>query len=259
MKMDLRSFRIPVIFLLLLVNLKAVSQDETANDRFVKGTESFAKGDYQQALEEWISLYTAGYRSAELEYNIGNAYFKLGNIPGSILFYERAHLKKPADEDISYNLQIAGTMVTDRLDKIPELFFVRWFDFFSLLLKSDTWAVLSLISFIICLFFLSVYLYSSKYNLKVTCFWLAIFTLTLSIASFSFSVRNKKLVYENSKAIIFSPVVNGKSSPDESGTDLFVIHEGLKVSLEDEVGEWREIRLPDGNKGWVPANSLEII
>ena len=75
MKMDLRSFRIPVIFLLLLVNLKAVSQDETANDRFVKGTESFAKGDYQQALEEWISLYTAGYRSADSN-NIGNAYFK---------------------------------------------------------------------------------------------------------------------------------------------------------------------------------------
>ncbi len=258
MKMDLRLVRIPVIFLLLLVNLSAVTQD-AADDRFTKGTESFAAGDYQKALEEWNGLYTAGYRSAELEYNIGNTYFKMGNIPGAILFYERAHLRKPADEDISYNLQIARTMVTDRIDEIPELFFVKWFNFIALLLKSDTWAVLSLISFIICMFFLSVYFYSSKYNLKVAGFWLAIITFILSFASGSFSFRNKQLVYESNKAIIFSPVVNAKSSPDASGTDLFVIHEGLKVSVEDEVGEWKEIRLPDGNKGWVPANSLEII
>jgi len=258
MKMDLRSLKTAAILLLLLVNFTAIPQ-EKADDRFARGTEYFTSGDHQKALEEWTSLYTSGYRSAELEYNIGNAYFKMGNIPGAILFYERAHLRKPADEDISYNLQIAKTMVTDRLEEIPELFFVRWFNFLSLILNSDTWALISLISFIICLVFLSIYFYSSGYNLKVAGFWFAIITLVLSLASVSFSARNKKLVYESNKAIIFSPVVNGKSSPDESGTDLFVIHEGLRVSVEDEVGEWREIRLPDGNKGWVPSNSLEII
>jgi hypothetical protein len=90
-------------------------------------------------------------------------------------------------------------------------------------------------------------------------FWLAIFLLFSSICSVSFSVRNKNLIYNNSKAIIFSPLVNGKSSPDNSGTDLFVLHEGTKVTIEDEVGEWYEIRLSDGNKGWVPANSLDKI
>ena len=256
--MDLSSVRIPLIALLLLVNLTANSQ-ESADDRFAKGTEFFAAGDFQKALEEWTGLYTAGYRSADLDYNIGNAYFKLGNIPGAILFYERAQLRKPGDEDISYNLQIARTLVTDRLEEIPELFFVRWYNFLSLLLISDTWAAISLISFLLCLVLLSLYFYSAKYNLKVTGFWLAIITLAVSLASIAFSARNKHLVYESNKAIIYSPVVNGKSSPDESGTDLFVIHEGLKVSVEDEVGDWREIRLPDGNKGWVPANTIEII
>jgi SH3-like domain-containing protein len=81
----------------------------------------------------------------------------------------------------------------------------------------------------------------------------------ICLASFAFSSRNKYLVYDSHKAIITTPMVSGKSSPDSSGTDLFVLHEGTKVSVEDEVGEWLEIRLSDGNKGWVPLNSLNII
>ena len=183
----------------------------------------------------------------------------MNNIPGAILFYERAHLRKPADEDINYNLQIARTLVVDRFEEIPELFFVRWYNFLALILSTNTWARISLITFILCLVFLSLYFYSSGYNLKVFGFWLSILLLIISLASFALTFRNKTLVYNSKKAIIFNPVVNGKSSPDDSGTDLFVLHEGTKVSVEDEVGEWLEIRLSDGNKGWIPANTLEII
>jgi len=83
--------------------------------------------------------------------------------------------------------------------------------------------------------------------------------LFTSLTSLAFSSRNRSLIFDSKKAIIFSPLINGKSSPDDSGTDLFVLHEGTRVSVEDEVGEWFEIRLSDGNKGWIPANSLEII
>ena len=90
-------------------------------------------------------------------------------------------------------------------------------------------------------------------------FWLGILFVILSFASYAFAQRNKSLVYDSHKAIISSPIVSGKSSPDKSGNDLFVLHEGTKVTIEDEVGEWYEIRLSDGNKGWVPLNSLIII
>jgi len=256
--MYLKNLKIPVLIFLLLIPVRLSSQD-SPDERFARGTSYFSAGDYSKALEEWTGLYTAGYRSAELEYNIGSAYFKLNNTPGSILFFERASLRKPADEDINYNLQIARTLIVDRLDEIPELFFVKWYNFMSLLLSSNSWAGISLTTFVLCLVFLSVYFYTSKYKLKVAGFWLAVTLLVFSFASLAFTIRNKNLLYESNKAIIFSPVVNGKSSPDNSGTDLFVIHEGLKVTVEDEVGDWREIRLPDGNKGWVPANSLEII
>ncbi len=256
--MKLKIISISALFIIQIFSVCVFSQ-ENREEKFKQGADYYASGNYDKALEQWIDLYNTGYRSAELEYNIGNAYFKLNNVPGAILFYERGHLRKPADEDINYNLQIARTLVVDRFEDIPELFFIRWFNFLALLQTTNNWAKISLISFILCLLFLSVYFYSPKYKLKVSGFWLALLLLVISLTSIAFSFRNRTLVHNNQDAVIFSPLVNGKSSPDNSGTDLFVLHEGTKVTVEDEVGEWYEIRLSDGNKGWIPSNSLEKI
>jgi len=249
------------ILLILLLGLPAInsSGQESSVEKFNKAANLYSSGQYKDALDTWISVYKAGVRSANLDFNIGNAYFKTSNIPGAILFYERALLLKPADEDVQYNLQIARTLVVDKFVEIPELFFVTWYNFLSLTLSTNRWAQISLTSFILFLIALSIYIYTPRYRYKVIGFWFAVFLLIFSLFSVSFSIRNRNLIYNNSKAIIFSPLVNGKSSPDNSGTDLFVLHEGTRVTIEDAVGEWFEIRLSDGNKGWVPANSLEKI
>jgi tetratricopeptide (TPR) repeat protein len=245
------------LIIIMIFSLPAFTQEQ--EEKFRQGAEYFSAGSFEKALDVWTSLYKTGYRSAELNYNIGNAYFKMNNIPGSILYYERASLLKPADEDIKYNLQIARTLVVDRFEEIPELFFVSWYNFMSLVLSSNTWARISIATFIMCLIFLSLYFYSSKYRLKVLGFWFALLMVVVSLSSLALTLRNKNLVYNSREAIIFSPLVNGKSSPDNSGTDLFLLHEGTKVTVEDEVGGWFEVRLSDGNKGWIPSNSLEII
>lgn len=246
-----------IIFTSLFVSI-AVSQD-TNKDKFYQGVTYFTAGSYKEALQIWTDIYNTGYRSANLDYNIGNAYFKLNNIPSAILFYERAYLLKPADENINYNLQISRTLIVDRFQEIPELFFIKWYNFVSLFLSTNSWAKISITSFILFLLLLSLYIYSSRYRHKVIGFWLGVFFIVLSLTSLAFTIRNKSLVYDSHKAIISSPMVNGKSSPDKSGNDIFVLHEGTKVTVEDEVGEWSEIRLSDGNKGWVPLNSIIII
>ena len=246
------------ILLISFITIEAVAQESGAG-KFNQGVTYFTAGSYKEALQVWTDIYNTGNRSASLDYNIGNAYFKLNNVPKAILFYERAALLKPADEDINYNLQIARTLIVDRFQEIPELFFVRWYNFISLFLSTNSWAVISISSFILSLLFLSLYIYSSGYRQKVFGFWFAIAFFVLAFTSFMFTVKNKSLVYDSDKAIITTPVVSGKSSPDNSGTDLFVLHEGTKVTLEDEVGEWLEIRLSDGNKGWVPINRLNKI
>jgi len=249
------------ISLLLYVSLivNNIMAQETGSEKFDQGVKYYSSGSYKEAADIWTEIYNTGYRSASLNFNIANAYFKLQNIPQAILFYERAYLLDPTNEDINYNLQIARTLNVDRFQAIPELFFVRWYNLISLLLSSNRWAFIGISAFVLCLLFLSLYIFSTRYLNKVTGFWLAVFFLFVTASSLAFSQRNKYLVYDSHKAIIFRPVVSGKSSPDISGTDLFVLHEGTKVSIEDEVGEWYEIRLSDGNKGWVPSNSLNII
>ena len=228
-------------------------------DSFVKGNELYSSGKIEEALDQWMSVYNQGFKSAALYYNIGNAYFKLNKIPQSILFFEKALLLKPGDEDINYNLGVARTFVVDRFDEIPELFFIRWFDFVSLSVSTNKWATISLTSFIVFLILGSVFLYSSKYRLKVIAFWISLFLLILSSSTLTFSLRNNKLVYNNNKAIIVTPVINGKSSPNINGTDLFVLHEGTKVTIEDELSGWAEVRLLDGNMGWVTKDCLDKI
>jgi tetratricopeptide (TPR) repeat protein len=247
-----------LLFLIFSFGIRASSQ-ETSKEKFNLGVTNFTSGNYKEALQVWTDIYNTGYRSANLNYNIGNAYFKLNDIPDAILFYERAYLLNPADENINYNLQISRTLIVDRFQEIPELFFVKWYNFISLFLSTNLWAKISIVSFILCLTLLSLYIYSNRYRQKIIGFWLAVFLFVLTLSSFAFSIRNKSLVYDSHKAIIMSPLVSGKSSPDSSGTDLFVLHEGTKVSVEDEVGEWFEIRLSDGNKGWIPGSSLKVI
>lgn len=249
------------ILMLLTLILKINFPDSMAVDypseEFNEGTRLYTEGRYREALEVWLPIYKSGYRSPNLNYNIGNAYFKLNDIPHAVLFYERAILLKPADEDINYNLQIARSYTVDKFTEVPEIFLVTWYNFVSLALSSDAWAYLSISSFIFFLVLLLFYLFSAVYRFKVASFWLAVLMLLLSISSLLFSVRNRSLVYSSDKAIILCPQVNGKSSPYAGGNDLFVIHEGTKVTVTDAVGDWNEIRLPDGNKGWIPVNCLE--
>ena len=146
------------LFLISFFAREAVSQ-ETSAEKFNQGVTYFTSGSYKDALQVCTDIYNTGYRSASLNYNIGNAYFKLSNIPDAILFYERAYLLNPADENINYNLQIARTLIVDRFQEIPELFFVRWYNFVSLFLSTNSWAKISITSFILCLLLLSLYIY----------------------------------------------------------------------------------------------------
>jgi len=222
-------------------------------------TEQYSSGNYNAATELWLELYDAGYDNYEILYNLGNAYFKMNEIPKAILFFERALLRNPGDEDIQYNLAIASGQIKDRFESIPNLFLIRWINRASLSLSSDSWAYFALTSFILCLVLALLFLFIINYKYKLLTFWLSALLILTTVVSITFSFRSRKLVYRNPQAIVLSEVVKGMSTPSESGNELFVIHAGLKVSTGERIGEWTEIRLPDGNKGWITTSSIENI
>lgn len=248
-------FQILAILSIPVLNANGQNPD----DIYADGIKYYSEGSYDQALTIWTGLVDSGYISPDLYYNIGNAAFKTGKIPVSVLYYEKALLQRPFDEDIRYNLEIARSFVVDKFETIPELFISRWFRMVSLLFSSNGWAVISLVAFSVTLAIILIYLFSLSVTVKKLSFLLAAITLLISLSSMAFSFQNRSVTVKNRDAIIFSPAVTGKSSPDLSGKDLFVLHEGTKVKVEDEVAGWYEIRLSDGNVGWIPASDAEKI
>jgi len=236
-----------------------VASAQTPEVRFSEANGLYTSGDFSGAAAIYRKLYEEGLRSDDLLYNAGNAYFKSGDLASAILFFERARLISPADEDINYNLQIARSRVSDRFEEIPPLFFVRWFDFVSLLTTTNRWAIIAITLFILSLAAGIVFLTKSRARGRLMTFWLSVAALILTFISISLALRNNSLVNRNGNAVVMCSILTGKSAPGEGGSELFVIHSGTTVTVEESLGEYSEIRLPDGTKGWIKADCIEKI
>jgi len=245
---------IQILFILLL-SFSAVAQDGLLE----KANEHYNNQEYEEAIEAYQEVLNSNKESAEVYYNLGNAYYKNGQITPAIINYERAKLLAPNDEDIQFNLELANQHVVDAIDPLPKVFFVRWWNNLANKFPADGWAKISVISFVLALVFAGLFFFTRTTAIKRLSFWVGILIVAISIFSFNFAARQKKQMTSHNFAVIVQPSVTVKSSPSESGTDLFLIHEGLKVEVKDSLGSWRQIRLADGNQGWLPENSLEKI
>jgi len=216
------------------------------NAKLITANDSYTKGNFEQAINDYEAVIEAGKESAELYYNLGNAYFKIKNLPAAILNYERAYLLSPEDEDIIYNLELSRTLVVDKIERIPEFFLTKWKKQIAGWFSIDGWGYLSISLFLLCLISLSFYLFSYSVFLKKLNFGLGILFFAGSVLGFSYGRSQLNIKENHNTAIIFSPSVTVRSSPDESGSELFYLHEGTKVHVEDELGDWREVKIEDG-------------
>lgn len=239
----------------LFLPLKALN----VKNLFDSAVVAYKNTQYEKALQYFTNIEQQGYKSAYLYYNIGNSYFKLNNIPKAILYYEKALLLKPNDEDITHNLLFANTLITDKINELPKPFYITWFIKYRNLFPANTWAWLALISFILMLSFLFIKLVIP--NVLLSRLFKILIFINLTIFFFSFFPAYSSYHYQTSEknAIIMDETIEVKSSPDEKGTTLFVIHEGTKVFINDKFEDWIEIKLADGNTGWIKESSVEII
>jgi tetratricopeptide (TPR) repeat protein len=219
----------------------------------------YSNNNFEKAISVYEDILANGYESAELYYNLGNAYYKSNKIPYAILNYERAVKLDSKNEDYLFNLQLANTHVVDKIETLPTFFLTSWWTELLMLLSSNQWALISMGTFVLALLGFLVFFLSQIMWARQLSFWLGVLLLFSSLFAFSFSRKHFLIAQNEPDAIILTPSIVVKSSPSDSGTDLFLIHEGLKVTVTDKMGDWLEIRLSDGNEGWIKETDLVII
>ena len=250
-----------VMALLLLVPFGAAHAAESYPDSLWRsGVEAYTAGDYASALKDFEDVRETGLMSKELYYNLGNSYLRSGEIAQAILWYERACRLDPSDADIRYNLEYARALTQDRIDEVPEMFFQQWRRGVCYLLPSNAWAVIGLVSLALMVACVLLFLLGSTAGRRKLGFFLGIAFLVVALLGWDFAQWQRSEALRQDMAIVMKPVSSVKSSPSADGAkDLFILHEGTRVRILDNVGGFSNIELADGRQGWIPASEIEVI
>ena len=220
---------------------------------------SYVSEDYLQAIAQYEELLKAS-PNAAVYYNLGNAYYRMDNITRAILSYERALLLSPGDADIRFNLQLARSKTVDKIVPQSEFFAVTWFRSLVNLLSVDGWAYASLVCLAVAIILALVYLFSTPVWLRKVGFFGGVLMLAFFLLANVFAFNQQQIINHRDGAIIIQSAVAVKSTPAPNGTDLFILHEGTKVTITDDTVEgWCEVMVPDGKQGWVETAQVEVI
>jgi len=244
-----------VVFKLCLLFLFTVSF--ASQNTMLEAQKAYEDNDYITAITIYESLIAQNYESLELYYNLGNAYYKDGKLAKAILNFERAKKISPLDEDIAYNLELAKSSQVDSFEEIPDFGISKRFQAFVCALSANTWGLITVLFFVVGLMFALFFVFKS--NLKKVSTVLFPLSFILFGMSFFFGAKAKYYTETKKEAIIIGASVDVQSIPNNTGTKLFIIHSGLKVDVEEVLNEWVEVKLPNGDIGWVKNSDLEII
>ena len=244
-----------VVWMVMLMLLPTTSMASTKQN----ADKEYLKGNYQQAAADYEELLKHG-ASAEVYYNLGNAYYRQDNITKAVLNYERALMLDPGNKDIRFNLQFARSKTIDKIANEDEVFFVTWYKSAVNFTSVDNWARTAIVSIIVALLLFLVYLFVENINVrKIGFFGSLVFVVLFLLANFF--AWQQKMQYENrTGAIVTVPVVSVKKTPSAQAGEEFVIHEGTRVDIIDKsMKQWREVRTGDGREGWIPSTMIEEI
>jgi tetratricopeptide (TPR) repeat protein len=247
-----------ILFVIFAFVLSTISA-QTPRELFNKANTSYSQSQYSEALADYLKVEEMGYVSEVLFYNIGNTYFKLNEIGKSILYYERALKLKPSDKDLINNLTLAKEFTLDRIEEVPDFIVKTWIEDVNYMLNSDTWSYVSLFFFALIAILLLSFRFGPSSRIRKVSFFAAMASLLFGLGSGYFSINQKYKYNLNDTAVVMSQVSTVKSAPDNSGKTLFILHEGTKVQLIEELGQWKRVELADGRQGWIVSIDIETI
>lgn len=236
-----------------------IGNDGSPEAMFEAANQAFIAGQYPLAVARYEAILDKGVHSDKLYYNLGNAYFQQNQIGKAILNYSRAKNLAPFDDDIQYNLDLAKAKTKDKIEVMPQFFLVRWVGTLSGMLTSNVWAWGALAFFVLTALGTVLWLVSQKMGVRKVGFFVALFAMILTVSSIAFSVSASEDEYDSKEAVVINTAAPIKSSPSNGGKDIFILHEGTIVTVEQQLEGYSEISLADGNKGWIQSSAIEFL
>jgi len=248
---------------ILAFSLTSVYAQETSHEAPANpeqaAEELYRAGQYEQAAELYSQLLAEKGESAEVYYNLGNACFKQDLIGRAVLNYERALLFSPSDKDILFNLELARAKTVDQINASESFLLKKWLSNVENIFGESEWGIAAIGFFFLFIVSLFLFFFSRFLLMKKISFYVGCTAFMLVIFCNIFAQSQYKEMKNRNQSIVMAATVTIKSSPDKSGTDLFVLHEGTKVTVKSELSNWSEIELADGAVGWIENNKIERI
>lgn len=244
--------KLTILFLL-------ITQIFWAQSGFEDGNKLYEKEKYAEAVTAYENVLRSGKHSAELYFNLANAYYKQNKVAPAIYNYEKALLLHPGDQEIETNLKFAQKMTIDEIKEVPKVGFEKLLRDFTGSLHYDAWAwVAVVLAFAFLLFFLGYYF--SRTTLLKRIFFIGMFALVFAILIVVLAAIFEKSHYENQRpAIVFAEMTGVKSEPRNAANDVFTLHEGTKVMVLEKTANWDKIELLDGSQGWIERSAIREI
>lgn len=230
-----------------------------AGDIWKEANEAYRRKDYEAAMRGYERIAAQQPADAALCYNMGNTCFRLNRLGESVLWYERALRLQPSNADIRANLAYVNSQTVDQMEVLPEFFLKRWITAFRSLFSVTGWAVVSVVTSLLLFVVLALFLLAPDLRRRIRLLALSLIMLLFLAIGIVMAFSQKHALERTDEAVVTSLSVPVRSMPDASGTELFTVHEGMKVRITDAVGDWSEAVFPNGSKGWVQTRQLTII
>lgn len=245
-----------ITILTILISFGGNAQNEAL---FNNATTTYNDANYGTAIDNYLEIIENGEHSAELYFNLGNAYYKLNEIAPSIYYYEKALLLKPNDPEIINNLGYAQNMTLDAIEELPETGFAKIYNNLTDFLSFDQWAYVA-IAFMVLFVLTYIAFYFFRYaTQKRIAFVTSIVSLILSVFAILMAYLQHNDFENHQPAIVFAKETIIKSEPNNRSEEIFRLHQGTKVNVLDELNDWKKIRIIDGKIGWIPSTDIKIL
>lgn len=243
------------LFLVFICQTPAYLNADDMNPYFYRGNDLYEKGKYEEAVKEYSRVIEKGYESGSLYYNLGNSYFKKGEPGMAILNYERAKRLIPGDKDLESNYKYALSLIKGELKASQTPLPLKALEaLYSNFTINDMVILLSLLyTMILLTIALGNYMVRIK---KTRVIILSLFIILFMVSLFPLI---QKISLTDKEAIITAETAEAGFEPIESATTHYTLYEGMKVQIVQTKEEWCKVKRPDGKKGWVAREKLEMI